>query len=141
MGLFEWMRGWKGNGRPAGLASLRPRSAGLAWLCALAVAFQCIVVSGHIHTRAELAAVAPAPTSVDVSAEAGSAKKHGAPVDSSACFICQQLSIAGSAVLPEAPAPVLILQEAMSGPNPADAAFTHAAHSHHWLSRGPPILI
>ena len=114
----------------------------LAWLCAFAIAFQCIVVQSHVHlasAQAEAAAIA------DTSAPAAdqSKSRDQAPNDRSqnGCFICQQMAMAGSAVLPVTPTPVLIERELASQPPPVEFASTHSPVSHIWRSRAPPISL
>jgi hypothetical protein len=117
------------------------RSFLLAWLCAFAIAFQCIVVQGHFHPAAgpavvqTAAAVAPAGETVEP------ARKGGAPVksDPSTCFICQQAALAGSAILPETAAPVLLTTQIGVETAVQDERLVVVRASHIWRSRAPPL--
>src|SRR5262245_36149271 len=108
----------------------------IAWFCALAIAFQCVVIQGHFHlANAGVSAFdqtessGPAPVQKDKA-------PGGGP---SGCFICQQLAMAGSAVLPDSPAPVVVATSEAATVLPAKIAAIEAAPSHHWRSRAPPV--
>src|SRR5262249_33182276 len=102
----------------------------VAWFCALAIAFQCVVLQGHFHlTSSSL----PAFEQASVPGSEAPAQKGKAPAgDPSGCFICQQMAMAGSAVLPGSPEPVVVATSEASTPAPADIVAVEATPSHHW---------
>ena len=105
----------------------------------MAVVLQCIVIQGHVHFTSSdgllvaQAEAAPAPVQKDP------IRKDGMPGGDSGCFICQQAAMAGSAVLPESPAPVVLAVTEIAERLSASIAAIEAAPSHHWRSRAPPI--
>lgn len=127
-----------GSGKPDKRAVFARRGL-IAWFCALAITFQCVVLQGHFHLASS---GVPAFEQAAVSGGEAPAQKGKAPAgDPSGCFICQQMAMAGSAVLPGSPEPVVIATSEASTPAPADIVAVEATPSHHWQSRAPPILL
>lgn len=128
-------------GRVAAPASRRNL---LALFCAFAIAFQCIVVQGHFHAgRLSPQRLDAAASWAEPAADAVKQVQDETPAEGTAsgCFICAQQALAGSAILPDAPAPM-----------PADASIGSTAGaisilaalapvSHNWLSRAPPTFL
>jgi len=117
----------------------------LAWLCAFAIAFQCILVPAHTHTRAADLAVASAPAAIaaDNATQTAELPTKQRPADDtqSHCFICQQMAIAGAAILPETPAPILIQRDLSEAGPFVQIAAVSLRPSHIWRSRAPPLSL
>lgn len=118
----------------------------LVWFTVLAVAFQFVLVQGHVHIGAHAPAIAAAALTdvADIGADnSGDAGKPGkAPADDPAqCFICQQAALAGVAVLPASPTALIVEASVFVGPKENEAPAIARAPSHSWQSRGPPALI
>jgi hypothetical protein len=129
-------------------SSMRPVL--IAWLAALAIAFQCIVVQSHIHVGATPAwtPLASAHVSVGPSNEAPLARpgdvgtRHAPlPADPAGCFICQQIAMAGAAVLPATPTPVVVELASIVHLAMIEVAAPRPRASHDWRSRAPPIRL
>ena len=148
--------------RPAALALVRGfaapglRSILIAWVAALAIAFQCIVLQSHVHVGAAPAwsqtvsadggavAASSAARSIAVArTQSGDVDtRHGpSPAGPAGCFICQQMAMAGAAVLPLSPAPVIAQQTAIMVMAMAEVAALRPRASHDWRSRAPPIRL
>jgi len=108
----------------------------IAWFGALAIVFQCVVIQGHFHLAY---AGTPAFDQVESTSPAPVQKDKAPGGDPSGCFICQQMAMAGSAVLPDSPAPIVVAASETTTLLPAKIAAIAAAPSHHWRSRAPPI--
>lgn len=122
-------------------------SALVPWLCALSLAIQCTIVQGHFHpgsqaywSRAErmpaVAAAAKAGGDLRVAASQGDHSRQS----TFGCLLCEQMALAGSAILPEDTTPVHAVVV------PAATQFWHQATwalsvaSHDWRSRAPPAI-
>ena len=139
-------RGSAANAARMNNAVPRTRAVVLAWLCTFAIAFQCIVVQSHVHgAAARLAELQLASTSIEaasVHAKADSARKQAPPNEKqSSCFICQQMAMAGAAVLPTSAVPVQIERELVKQPAAIEVAVAGSQVSHIWRSRAPPISL
>ncbi len=115
------------------------------WLAVMAIAFQCIVVQSHIHVPATLGSV-PHVVAVGLDANASNRGDKGsgrAPRDDDTanCFICQQMALAGAALLPVSAAPVLVALEQAAPTVAYHVAVLRTVRSHSWRSRAPPLLI
>jgi hypothetical protein len=114
----------------------------LAWLCTFAIAFQCIIVPAHIHTKS--AGLQIASTQAAATADNGTrkadlpGKQRPADDTQSHCFICQQMALAGAAILPDTPAPILIQRDLSEAPPAAEIVSVSLSPSHIWRSRAPP---
>lgn len=120
----------------------RTASAGagvLAWVFALAIALQALVLPSHIHLQPESSAPALSLLAEAQYDEHGSGKNAPVPVDSGHCLLCQQIASAGAAVLPASPAAPPMLAAQGTGPSAPVEARIETGLSHHWLSRGPPL--
>jgi hypothetical protein len=114
----------------------------LGWLCVFAIAFQCIIVPAHIHTKSADQAVvsAAAAATADNAAQKTDPSSKQRPADDtqSHCFICQQMALAGAAILPAAPAPILIQRDLSEAAPALEIALVSLSPSHIWRSRAPP---
>ncbi|HEV7693225.1 MAG TPA: DUF2946 family protein [Hyphomonadaceae bacterium] len=117
----------------------------LAWLCAFAIAFQCIIAPAHIHTRAADLAVASAPAAAaaDNATQKAELPSKQRPADDtqSHCFICQQMAIAGAAILPDSPTPILIHRDLSVAAPAIEIVTVSLRPSHIWRSRAPPLSL
>ena len=126
------------------MPSLAPSKA-VRWLAVLAVAFQCIVVQSHVHGATgpawrEQAAAAQPATNPIASRDQGPSRvpKDDDPAN---CFICQQMALAGAALLPVSPAPILVAQDIATPTAAYHFAALRSIRSHAWRSRAPPLQI
>ena len=102
------------------MPTLAPSKA-IRWLAVLAVAFQCIVVQSHVHGatgpawRNQAAAAQPATDAIATRDQVPNrVPKDDDPAN---CFICQQMALAGAALLPVSPAPILVAQDLITTRN------------------------
>ncbi|MEQ1781810.1 MAG: hypothetical protein ABMA14_10645 [Hyphomonadaceae bacterium] len=111
----------------------------LAGLCAFAILFQLLFIQTHVHP-ASLEQFASVAQGSAVSVELAGPAKHKLPSDGSRgeCFICQQMALAGSVILPDLTEPVLLRRETDAVPVLAVVAAVRPLASHSWRSRGPP---
>jgi hypothetical protein len=100
-------------------------------------------VQGHVHGAtvrlAELQSASASVEAAPVQAKTDPARKQ-APANEtqSSCFICQQMAMAGAAVLPASAAPVLIEHGLAKQPAATQVAVAGSPTSHTWRSRAPP---
>jgi len=116
----------------------------LGWLCVFAIAFQCIVVPAHIHAKpADLAVATPTAVAAGIATQKAELPAKPRPVDDtqSHCFICQQMALAGAAILPTTPAPILIERDLGEVAPTFEVAVVSRRPSHIWRSRAPPISL
>jgi hypothetical protein len=125
------------GGKRAGVWRLAVQS----WLCALAIAVQCIVVQGHVHSAAQAEALAIADAGAASSSDSKSKDQIPGDRGQSSCFICQQMALAGSAVLPVTPVVSVVQRELVAQPAAIDIVVVDASVSHSWRSRAPPISL
>ena len=127
----------------------------IAWIGALAIAFQCIVVQSHVHVGAaptfshslsredgvRTPQRAPQPAIAAAMAHPGDldTRHNPSPTDPSGCFICQQMAMAGAAVLPPSPLPAVVQRAEIVHTILAAVAAPRPRASHDWRSRAPPI--
>lgn len=114
----------------------------VAWLCAFAILCQLLLVQTHVHPAPVDHFVSVAQGAA-ISGEHADAVKHKLPSDGSKteCFICQQMALAGSVILPDLIQPVLIRRETDAQPVFSAVAVVRPLASHDWRSRGPPTRI
>jgi len=121
------------------------RSAAIAWLCALAIVFQAVILQSHIHMAPLAADEVQTASMIAAAPDAAAAKTTPAhtPVknDPANCYLCQQLKLVGSTVLPVSPV-VVAIERALTTETAAIAteAVTPGV-SHNWRSRAPPIQL
>jgi hypothetical protein len=115
---------------------------GVTWLCAVAILFQLLFIQTHVHLSS-LEQIASVAHGSAVSLEQAVPAKQKLPSDGSRgeCFICQQMALAGSVILPDLIEPVLIRRETDTPPVFAAIAAVRPLASHDWRSRGPPSRI
>jgi hypothetical protein len=123
----------------------------IAWIAALAIAFQCIVVQSHIHigvtpawahqASTDLGAIAVSDNSLAAEQSDDGTRHAPTPADPAGCFICQQMAMAGAAVLPATPAPIVIQLASIVHAVMAEVAAPRTRASHDWRSRAPPIRL
>jgi hypothetical protein len=125
-----------------GAAAARTKAIVLAWLCTFAIAFQCILVPAHIHTKSaglQVASAQAVATADNVTQNAELPSKQRPANDTqSHCFICQQMALAGAAILPDSPTPILIQRDLSVAALAVEIAAVSLRPSHIWRSRAPP---
>jgi hypothetical protein len=127
-------------------ATAKTRAVVLAWLCTFAIAFQCIVVQSHVHGAAprpaELQSASASIDAAPIQAKADPARKQAPSNEKqSGCFICQQMAMAGAAVLPASATPVQIERQLARQPAATEVAVAGGQVSHTWRSRAPPLSL
>src|SRR6185295_3138785 len=65
-------------------------------------------------------------------------KQRPADDTQSHCFICQQMALAGAAILPDSPTPILIQRDLSVAARAVEIATISLRPSHIWRSRAPP---
>ena len=136
--------------RPLAPLSLlsRGRFAALSLLCALAIVIQCVFVAPHTHAAGEQAWAiqdigqdSGAQAAADARDDNGAGRQRHDNGLSASCFLCQQMALAGAAILPEtaslAPMPAVVEDRLLY----FAADKRTSAVSHSWRSRGPPTFL
>jgi hypothetical protein len=126
----------------------RWRTALVPWLLALSLAIQCTIVQGHFHPGGQASwAYAEGMPALVKAAKAGGDLFVAAPLGDSSgqrapgCLLCEQMALAGSAILPEDAAPIHMA--VAPGPDQISYQATSARSvvSHNWRSRAPPAFL
>jgi hypothetical protein len=122
-----------------------------AWIAALAIAFQCIVVQSHVHIGVQPTwahqvsfdqGAVPSSDHASIALKGDADTRHApVPADPAGCFICQQMAMAGAALVPATPTPIVIQLAAIVHTLMAEVATPRPRASHDWRSRAPPIRL
>ena len=133
--------------RPASLrgTAARWRLALVPWLCALLLALNCTIIQGHFHpgSQASRANTERAPAADNAARNLPVAASQGGSSGQSkfGCILCEQMALAGSAILPGDAAPVHVAAGPDATPITYQAVSVMPVVSHDWRSRAPPALL
>ena len=122
------------------------RASAISWLCTLAILFQAVILQSHFHSAAAGQPQGFATSLPVVSSPAGIAGENGNrhtpdKNDQASCYLCQQLKLAGSTILPDSPALATVERNTTTEIAKVVIATMHAVVSHTWRSRAPPLSL